>query len=127
MNPATFRRHLAADLPAYCRTVDADCPLDRWISYAVKVLRDAGIETFESCEGGRGHSFTEPTVRFYGTPAAGFSALGVAKTYGLPVWTLRRYWNVEDGEPVGPFWEMTFRPRALKRLQREVEQRGRIS
>ncbi len=28
----------------------------------VEVLRAAGVETFESCEGGAGHSYPEPTV-----------------------------------------------------------------
>src|SRR5687767_11464696 len=103
MNSATFRAHVTADLPKYCRAIDADCPLDRWISYAVKVLREGGVETYESCQGGPGHSFPEPTVRFYGTPAAGFLALGIAKTFGLPVAELRRFWSVEEGEPVGPY------------------------
>ena len=43
----------------------------RWgkgIRRAVEILQRFGIETFESCEGGIGHSYTEPTVKFYGTP-----------------------------------------------------------
>jgi|SRR5579864_4148120 len=85
-------------------------PLDRGISYAVKVLRDHGVETFESCEGGTGHAFLEPTVRFHGGRDAGFLALGYAIANGLPVQEIRRYWQVVDGEPVGPHWEMTFGP-----------------
>ena len=112
--------------PPYCHRIDADCPLDRWISYAVKVLRDAGIETYESCQGGAGHSFAEPTIRFHGPPADGFKALSVATTYGLPVRDLRRSWTVSDGEPVGPFWELTFRRKPLQRLQREAERTGRL-
>jgi hypothetical protein len=44
--------------------------LDAGIRKAVECLQAEGIETFESCEGGPGHSFPEPTIRFYGTPEA---------------------------------------------------------
>lgn len=126
MQPAVFRRHWERDLPAYCRQLDPDCPLDRWISYAVKVLRDSGIETYESCQGGKGHAFLEPTIRFYGTHADGFRAIAIALTFGLPVRDLRRFWHVQDGEPVGPNWELTFWKQRLRRLQREAERSGRI-
>ena len=32
----------------------------------VDALRSEGIKTFESCDGGDGHAYTEPTVRFAG-------------------------------------------------------------
>jgi hypothetical protein len=70
------------------------------------------VETFESCEGGAGHSFADPTVRFYGERSEGFRALAVAQAYGLPVLDLRRYWQIVDGEPCGPYWELTFRSKA---------------
>src|SRR5437870_2124213 len=92
-------------LPNYNRTL-GDIPLDRWISYAVKVLREARIETYESCDGGPGHSFPEPTVRFYGGPAEGHRALAMALQHGLPAFSIRRFWSVLEGEPHGPHWEM---------------------
>jgi hypothetical protein len=55
----------------YSRELDCETPIDRWVSYAVKVLRDNGIETYESCQGGPGHSYAEPAVRFHGTQPAG--------------------------------------------------------
>jgi hypothetical protein len=86
--------------------------IDPGIKRAVNVLQGAGVETFESCEGGRGHAFPEPTVRFYGTPEAGWRALGVCLAHGLPVLALRRVWYVLDAnEPTGPHWEVTFRER----------------
>lgn len=104
-----------------------DSPLDRGISYAVKVLREAGIETYESCESGEGHCFPEPTVRFHGGHAEGYRAVTVALTHGLPVFDLRRAWRVSDGELVGPSWEMTFFPvEALKRVQHSAEESGLI-
>jgi len=82
--------------------------VDSGIRHEVRVLSDNGIETTESCEGGNGHSFAEPTVRFAGSHAEGFRALGIALQHGLKVAELRRYWSIQDGEPVGPYWEMTF-------------------
>jgi hypothetical protein len=87
-----------------------DPPLDDGIREMVETLRQAGVETFESCEGGKGHAYTEPTVRFYGGRAEGLRALSAALQRGLPVATLRRTWPVIEGEPTGPWWEMTFAP-----------------
>jgi hypothetical protein len=86
--------------------------LDPGIERAVRQLQSCGIETFESCEGGEGHAYPEPTVRFYGTPEAGWRALSVCFAYGLPVLALRRVWDILDSnEPSGPYWEITFRER----------------
>jgi hypothetical protein len=83
--------------------------LDPGIRDVVAALDSAGIETFESCEGGPDHAFSEPTVRFYGENGEGFRALAVAVQRGLPVRELRRYWQVNRaGEPEGPHWELTF-------------------
>ena len=83
-------------------------PLDEGIAEYVRILRRAGVETFESCEGGPGHARPEPTIRFHGERAEGFRALSVAIQHGLPVSDLRRSWSVEDGEPTGPHWELAF-------------------
>lgn len=60
-------------------------PLDIGIARAVHVLREAGIETFESCEGGNGHAYAEPTVRFHGVRSEGWKALAAAQVMRLPV------------------------------------------
>jgi len=85
-----------------------DSPLDKGIEPFVRALIEGGVETFESCEGGPGHAFHEPTVRFHGDRAEGFRALAVAQRRDLPVDALRRAWPVQDGEPTGPWWELTF-------------------
>jgi hypothetical protein len=82
--------------------------LDPGIARVVKVLQLAGVETFESCEGGPGHAFAEPTVRFYGDQAEGFRAFAVAIANSLQVSYLRRIYSVQDGELVGPHWELVF-------------------
>jgi len=56
---------LSARADTYCFELTA-IPLDRFISYAVKVLRDGGIETYESCQARKGHSYNEPGVMFHG-------------------------------------------------------------
>ncbi len=87
---------------------DFDPPLDEGISAYVLALRKHGVDTFESCEGGAGHIYPDPTVRFHGELSEGFRALAVALKEGLPVSELKRYWVVQDGEPQGPWWEITF-------------------
>ena len=85
-----------------------DLPLDPEIAPAVRVLVNAGVETFESCSGCPGHAFKEPTIRFHGEQAEGFRVLGIALQHGLKVTALRRYWSIQDREPHGPHWEITF-------------------
>jgi hypothetical protein len=87
-----------------------DPPLDAGIAHAVHALRTAGVETFESCQGGEGHAYAEPTIRFHGDVAEGFRALSAAMQAGLRVGELRRVWPVLEGEPTGPWWELTFPP-----------------
>jgi hypothetical protein len=96
-------------VPAWGVDFDTDYPdLDPGIYRAVRVLREAGVETFESCEGGAGHAYPVPTVRLHGTRAEGWRALGIALEHGLPVSQLRRTWPMVDGEPEGPCWELVF-------------------
>lgn len=92
---------------------DFEPPLDPGIKRAVLILREEGVETYESCEGGQGHAYPEPAVRFYGDRFEGFRALGIALQHDLHVSSLRRIWNIIDGEPVGPDWEITFNLRSI--------------
>jgi hypothetical protein len=107
--PATLNRndtHKSA-LEAFAPAVDME--LDAGIRRYVLVLRSEGIDTYESCQGGQGHAFPEPTVRFHGNAHEGFRAYTIAMNYGLPVFSLRRTYLVNDGWLEGPWWEMTFR------------------
>jgi hypothetical protein len=76
----------------------------------VKILMDANVETFESCQGGEGHAYPEPTVRFHGERSEGFRALAVVMQAGIRVLHLRRLWRIDDGEPTGPWWEIVIFP-----------------
>jgi hypothetical protein len=86
-----------------------DPPLDPGIAPYVEALSDAGFETFESCEGGEGHAYPEPTIRFHGDRSEGLRALAFALQRRFPVGALRRCWPVIDREPAAPNWELTFR------------------
>jgi hypothetical protein len=88
--------------------LEFDPPLDEGIREIVHKLVSQGVETFESCQGGEGHIFPEPIVRFEGGIAEGPRAFAVAVSFGLPVSRLRRTWGVRDGMLHGPWWEMTF-------------------
>ena len=82
--------------------------LDKGIERAVFLLREAGIETFASCDGGEGHPYPVPTIRFHGEHSEGYKAVAIALQHALRVQNLRRTWDVLDGELVGPYWELTF-------------------
>lgn len=82
--------------------------LDPGVKRYVEILIGGGIETFESCQGGKGHSYPEPTVRFHGDRSEGFKALAIAQQHAFPVSALRRTWPIVDGEPTGPWWELAF-------------------
>lgn len=83
--------------------------LDRGIKRAVELLRAGGVET---CEGGEGHAYPEPTVAFFGGPYAGWLAMSICLANGLPVASLRRTWMVyELNDVTGPHWEIVFRNR----------------
>lgn len=83
-------------------------PLDEGIKRYVQILHAEGVETYESCEGGDGHAFHEPTIRFHGDRTEGFRALAIARSHDFPVSSIRRTWPIVDGEPTGPCWEITF-------------------
>jgi hypothetical protein len=99
------------------KTLPVECnfepPLDPGIADAVRVLRAAGVETFESCEGGQGHSYPEPTVRFHGDRGEGFRALAamLSRSDTAEATSLKRVYDIIDREPIGPYWEITFKPK----------------
>ncbi|MHC4414831.1 MAG: hypothetical protein ACYS0G_06060 [Planctomycetota bacterium] len=86
----------------------SDSTLDPSIQRYMETLNTAGIETLEPSENGEGPGFSEPTVRFCGDRTEGFRAMAIACQHGFGLFTLRRTWVVIDGEPIGPYWELTF-------------------
>jgi hypothetical protein len=96
----------SADLEQHAPSVDL--PIDAGIRRAVLILRRAGVETFESCQGGAGHAFPDPTVKFSGGAYAGYRAFAIAKEHGLPVARIQMVWGEVDHHLQGPWWEITF-------------------
>lgn len=86
--------------------IPSDSVFDPLIAPYVNTLLANGIETFESCEGGEGHAFEVPTIRFHGNSGAGWKALSVALDNGFPVASIGQYWSIEDSRPMGAYWEM---------------------
>lgn len=98
--------------------------LDRWIRHAVCVLHEAGVDTYESCQGGRGHAFPEPTIRFNGSRADAKRAVRVALGAGLPAYSLRQFWHVSEVAGAAS-WEMTFYPPSKLRAAALAHERER--
>ena len=84
--------------------------LDVGIRFAVRVLHAAGIETCQSCQGGKGHSYDEPTIEMVAgdDDALGFEALAVLRGYGLPVAAVSIIWPVRHSVPYEKNWRITF-------------------
>jgi hypothetical protein len=96
--------------------------LDPLIKPVVKLLNSHGFHTFESCQGGEGHCFNEPTVRFFGSEFDLIRAFEICQCYGLNVYEAKRVFIKEDiyrnnkskhAMPFGiawanPFNELTF-------------------
>lgn len=85
--------------------------LDTGIRFAVRVLHANGFETCQSCQGGKGHAYGQPTVDMVATAddAQGFGALAALQSYGLPVDSISIFWNICNGLPYEKLWRITFR------------------
>lgn len=84
--------------------------LDVGIRFAVRVLHAAGFETCQSCQGGEGHAYDDPTIEIVagGDDAVGFGALSALRGYGLPVSEIAIVWPVRNGLPYEKLWRITF-------------------
>ena len=82
--------------------------LDPYILPVVEILRKHGVETYESCQGGSGHTYLEPGVRFHSGFGFGeaMRTLGIALIHGMPVNELRLSFPVLLGIPQAPVWEL---------------------
>jgi hypothetical protein len=97
-----------SDLARIAAEIDPLFPIDLGIVRAVKILRDAGIATIESCEGGEGHSYPEPTIKFAGGREVGWAAISALMTFALPIRRLGQMWTFQESAPTGPHWFVTF-------------------
>lgn len=84
--------------------------LDAGIRFAVRVLHAAGFDTGQSCQGGSGHSYKEPTIEVVAgaDDAIGFGALCALRGYGLPVSEIALVWSISHSLPYEKNWRITF-------------------
>ena len=83
-------------------------PLDPGIERAVLFLRQHGFRTYASCEGGEGHAYPKPTVRFNGHYKDLLAAAGLLMYAFFPVSEVRRGYSAVWNELDGPYNEITF-------------------
>lgn len=84
--------------------------LDEGIRFPVRVLHAAGFDTCQSCQGGNGHPYNQPTVEMVagGHDSEGFGALAALNQYGLLVAEIAIIWPVASGLPYEKLWRITF-------------------
>ncbi len=70
--------------------------IDKGIITAVELLRDYGFETFESCQGGAGHCFEDPTIRFFGSEFDLIRAWEICSLHGMEVFEAKRVYRKVD-------------------------------
>lgn len=84
----------------------AGMELDPDIMEIVRILRFNGVETFESCQGGKGHVSELPMVRFSGSQGEGYRAVAILLDWGYAVKNLQREWHIDGHELTGPTWKI---------------------
>ena len=91
--------------------------LDRGIRFAVRVLHARGFETCQSCQGGRGHCYDQPTIDLNATgdDAWGFAAVAALQDYGIQVMDVSLHWNIRHGLPYDRKWRIQLRQTQVAR------------
>lgn len=91
--------------------------IDALILPAVEILNEYGFKTFESCQGGNGHAFLEPTVRFEGNEFDLIRACEICACNGLAISEGRRIFrrtpvykddNTPNVHQIGETWDTPF-------------------
>jgi len=70
--------------------------IDDGIKKAVIILRENDFETFASCQGGEGHCYEDPTIRFYGNEFDLIRAWETCTLNGLEVFEAKRVFRKVD-------------------------------
>lgn len=70
--------------------------LDPLIAPVVQILNEHGFKTFESCQGGEGHCYPEPTVRFFGAEFDLIRAYEICRHYGFNAHEVKRVYRKTD-------------------------------
>lgn len=97
--------------------------IDKGIRFAVRVLHARGFETCQSCEGGDGRAYDQPSVDLIAgsRDAAGFAAVAELVSFGLPVDRLSQVWNLDAlGRPYETIWRIEFSRAFPERADQEL-------
>jgi len=84
--------------------------LDPGIRDVVILLNHYDFDTFESCEGGNGHSMAEPTIKFWGDEFDCIRAYELCSQYNYRVRSVRRVfiknplYDKEEKLEIGQNW-----------------------
>ncbi len=82
----------------------SDTALDPDIRPYVETLREHGVETIESCQGGPGHSTAGPYISFRGPAGEGLRVAGIAQNLGWPITRMRKEWAFFADDITAPVW-----------------------
>jgi hypothetical protein len=82
--------------------------MDPGIRDAVKILRDHGVETFESCQGGEGHIGKYPWIRFLGDRHEGYRVITICAQHGFLLKSISRVYGCIDNEVTEVDWRVEF-------------------
>ena len=104
-----------------------DRVLDPLIEPVVKLLNEHHITTTQSCQGGFGHSYDEPTVAIAGGIEEALHAASLLITYGYKVRRLVSYMDFTRNFPTELGWEieLNFGPMHSGFFMREPEHCGK--
>jgi hypothetical protein len=99
-------------------------PLDPGIVRILRIFKEHGIETCQSCEGpkgmqpegrhGAGHCYENPTIDVTYQP---WAALDIAMQYGVRVDQISEVFRVEGWRPVEHLWRVEFNSRDMARFR----------
>lgn len=115
----------AASLPPY-----EGNDLEPGIAPVVYMLREWGIDTFYSCEGGEGHSCRTPTVLFKGDEHHAFQAIALVNRFGYRVLELQKVWlfsGLELHAMPRPTWRLSLCPWPLSPAMPSESDERRVS
>ena len=89
--------------------------VDEGIKKIVEILNKHGFDTWESCQGGQGHCFELPTVRFWGSEFDLIRAHRICENYSLNINQVSRIYRtvgISTGDtdfcPKGTVWDVPF-------------------
>jgi len=89
--------------------------LDDGIKDAVILLNKFGFKTFESCQGGKGHCYDVPTIRFFGDEFDLIRAYELCMLHSINVYEAKRvyrktsvYLDATNGDNIGENWDKPY-------------------